>query len=604
MPNTILHKRGTTEPTAGVLTTGELAINTGDGTVYTKLDDGTVTLIGSKSSRLEVAVRNETGSAIPAGSAVYITGASNGKPLVSLAQANAEMTSSKTLGLTTTAINSGHNGSVILFGTLDKIDTQAYTAGQALWLSATVAGGLTTTPPVAPNHAVFIGIVITSANNGKIEVRVANGYELEELHNVLITSPTDKDLISYESATGLYKNKSALSLGIAELANPSFTGTVNVGGANGVQISSGAFIIAGGSLLATDDRSYFTAESVYTVNGTIGRGGVYSQIGGVGFPVAYSNATALWLTSTASGTPVETIVVDGKLYSKTNNGSWIEPYVSSANLSGYAPLSGATFTGKVTLPSPTSTTASLNIGSALTAPTSTSAGDIWIGTNINYRDNVGTSKAVANTNTSNTFSQPQIISTATSATLPAIRITNQGTASTAHSLLVEDSANPDTTSFIINNAGNVGIGVASGYTPVGKLDVNGIITASTPAVGTDSSSVATTSFVKSSIVPTITTYTDGQWLPSYVTDWNSIFRLNFTTDQSVQLPTDSQSTAVIGTQVVFLQLGSGRLNFNPTNGNTVMSSGGKYYSVQQYSVVTAIKTGSNEWLIAGDLAVS
>lgn len=215
MPNTIRLKRGTTEPTAQSLVTGELAVNTGDANIYTKLDDGTVSLVGGKASRLEISVRNQTGSTIPAGSAVYITGAASNKPLIALARADAEATSSKTLGLTTTAISTGQNGYVVLVGTLDKISTTSYTAGQALWLSATTAGGLTTTMPTAPNHAVFIGIVITSASNGKIEVRVANGYELEELHNVSITSVADGNLLAYETSTGLWKNKSASTLGLA-----------------------------------------------------------------------------------------------------------------------------------------------------------------------------------------------------------------------------------------------------------------------------------------------------------------------------------------------------------------------------------------------------
>ena len=220
MPNTILLKRGTTEPTAGVLSIGELAIDVTNGNTYTKLDDGTVSLLGSRASSIEIAIRNETGSTIPAGSAVYITGTQGNKPLVSLAQANTEATSSKTLGLTTTSILSGHNGYAILFGSLEKINTLAYTAGQALWLSATVAGELTTTPPSAPNHEVFIGIVITSAHNGKIEVRVANGYELEELHNVSITTPVAGDFLGYDT-DGLWKNRTALQMGVPTAATSS-----------------------------------------------------------------------------------------------------------------------------------------------------------------------------------------------------------------------------------------------------------------------------------------------------------------------------------------------------------------------------------------------
>lgn len=50
---------------------------------------------------------------------------------------------------------------------------------------------------------------------------------------------------------------------------------------------------------------------------------------------------------------------------------------------------------------------------------------------------------------------------------PALRITQTGT---GHALLVEDSANPDSTPFVIDNAGNVGIGTT---TPSVSFHVNG-----------------------------------------------------------------------------------------------------------------------------------
>lgn len=206
MANTIRLKRGTTEPTAGVLVTGELAIDTTNGDTYTKLDDGSVTKIQSKASNLNLSVRNETGSTIPAGSAVYINGASSNKPTITLAQANTEMASSKTLGLTATSISHNSNGEVVAFGLLGKLNTLSYAAGAALWLSPTVAGGLTTTKPTAPNHAVFIGNVSRShATQGQIEVRVANGYEIGELHDVSISStPANKSVIAYDTATSLW----------------------------------------------------------------------------------------------------------------------------------------------------------------------------------------------------------------------------------------------------------------------------------------------------------------------------------------------------------------------------------------------------------------
>ena len=47
MANTIKQKRGTTDPAAGDLVVGELAINTNDGGVFTKTDGGTVVELGS-----------------------------------------------------------------------------------------------------------------------------------------------------------------------------------------------------------------------------------------------------------------------------------------------------------------------------------------------------------------------------------------------------------------------------------------------------------------------------------------------------------------------------------------------------------------------------
>jgi hypothetical protein len=64
---------------------------------------------------------------------------------------------------------------------------------------------------------VFIGIVTRAhATQGEIFVRPQNGFEIDELHDVLITSKTNGDLIKYDSATGLWKNAAQSTLTIAE----------------------------------------------------------------------------------------------------------------------------------------------------------------------------------------------------------------------------------------------------------------------------------------------------------------------------------------------------------------------------------------------------
>jgi hypothetical protein len=95
-------------------------------------------------------------------------------------------------------------------GELTNVDTSAFTEGQALWLGST-AGSIVTTPPTQPNHAVFLGYIVRSHPNfGIVDVRIQNGYELQELHNLLITSVANNNTIKYDSATSLWKNKMLL----------------------------------------------------------------------------------------------------------------------------------------------------------------------------------------------------------------------------------------------------------------------------------------------------------------------------------------------------------------------------------------------------------
>jgi hypothetical protein len=92
-------------------------------------------------------------------------------------------------------------------GYLEGINTQSFNAGDQLYLSGTVAGGFTATKPVAPIHLVYVGVVTKkSAGDGHVFVKVQNGYELGELHDVLIVSPTNNQVLAYDSATSLWKN--------------------------------------------------------------------------------------------------------------------------------------------------------------------------------------------------------------------------------------------------------------------------------------------------------------------------------------------------------------------------------------------------------------
>lgn len=165
---------------------------------------------------LEVYVRNQSGSTVPAGSIVYISGATGNRPLITLAQANNDANSAQTIGFVKASIANNGFGYVMVRGELENIDTSALTEGVQLYLSPTTAGAWTTTKPSAPQHLVYVGIVIRShPTQGVILVAVQNGYELDELHDVAIASKANNDLLTYESSTNLWKNKSFSTLGLA-----------------------------------------------------------------------------------------------------------------------------------------------------------------------------------------------------------------------------------------------------------------------------------------------------------------------------------------------------------------------------------------------------
>lgn len=171
-------------------------------------------------------VKNSTGATLTKGKVVYISGATGGNPEITLADNTTESDSSKTFGVVSGDITNNNIGYIVTEGILEGIDLSTFTAGAGLWLGT--SGNLTATPPISPAHAVFIGYVLTAATNGRLLIRIQNGYELEELHNVLITSLADNQILQYDAASGLWKNEN-VGAGSGEVNTASNVGTGGVG---------------------------------------------------------------------------------------------------------------------------------------------------------------------------------------------------------------------------------------------------------------------------------------------------------------------------------------------------------------------------------------
>jgi hypothetical protein len=143
---------------------------------------------------------------------------------------------------------------------------------------------------------------------------------------------------------------------------------------------------------------------------------------------------------------------------------------------GGFPITGGSMSGKLTLMTSTTASSPLNLGTGEIS-TNTVAGDVFAnGNNIFFKGTTGGPYIFAYKNDTNTFLDPQIISTVspTGDSNPALRITQAGT---GNALVIEDSTNPDSSPFIINNVGSVGIGLSSVEGINAKLTVVGNISA-------------------------------------------------------------------------------------------------------------------------------
>lgn len=190
---------------------GRLTWNDTDGTLNVGLKGGNVTLqVGQEEV---VRVVNKSGADLLESAYKVVrvrTQAEGGAQGQRLAVVNAlatnDLNSATTLGVVTENIAQNQEGFITTFGFVNGVNTtgtlqgENWDDGDILYLSPTVSGGLTKVKPTAPDHMVIMGYVVYAHNTqGKIFVKVDNGYELDELHNIRIYENT---LVGNAKTTG------------------------------------------------------------------------------------------------------------------------------------------------------------------------------------------------------------------------------------------------------------------------------------------------------------------------------------------------------------------------------------------------------------------
>jgi hypothetical protein len=169
--------------------------------------------IGTAPNTLLSYVTNAEATTITKGQAVYAFGGQGDRLKVKLAYNTSDATSAQTIGVVlSTSIGANQKGLIIMQGQIDGLNlfpTSTWADGDAVYLGST-AGSFSHTKPLAPNHLVYLGFVTTASNGsaGRMYVRVQNGYELSEIHDVSLSSPTNGQVLTYNSTSDLWVNQS------------------------------------------------------------------------------------------------------------------------------------------------------------------------------------------------------------------------------------------------------------------------------------------------------------------------------------------------------------------------------------------------------------
>jgi len=223
--------------------------------------------------------------------AVRVSGAQGQRLAVAYAQANSDNNSADTIGVVCEDIATNQEGFIMTVGQFLEINTtgslqgETWADGDVLYLSPTTAGKLTNIKPTgSTGHIVVMGYVeYAHAIHGSIYVKIMNGWELDELHNVYITSPANNQGLFYDSADSLWKNETiASALGytpVTDARTISTTAPLSGGGdlsANRTLSITQATTSTDGYLSSTNWNTFnnkftlpsFTSGSVLFSNGT------------------------------------------------------------------------------------------------------------------------------------------------------------------------------------------------------------------------------------------------------------------------------------------------------------------------------------------------
>ena len=187
--------------------------NEDDGTIDVGMNADVVLQVGQE---MQYYAKNTSGGDILNGTPVMFTGTlgASGKLTFGKAVADGSFPAIYMMGVATEDIPNNGFGYITSFGKVRGFNTsgtpygETWNDGDILYFSPTVAGGWTNVRPDAPNLDLPVAVVLNAATggSGEIFVRMKTGETVNSLHDVQAPTPSDGDILEYDSGNARWEN--------------------------------------------------------------------------------------------------------------------------------------------------------------------------------------------------------------------------------------------------------------------------------------------------------------------------------------------------------------------------------------------------------------
>jgi len=322
------------------LTAGQVRYNDTTGSLDLGLKGNHILKVGETVVKR---VRNDEAVTLKVGQMVYVSGAVGGSGLLKVKKADniGDPTSSKTFGMVATSMNttSTQDGYVYIYGLLQGIDLNdtdvsesvfsAGDVGASLWLGA--SGKIRKTIPTGDTqHSVFIGYLDTyggAGSNCSIYVKIQNGYELGELHDVRVSAIADNHILRYNSTRQVWENTAELTTAESNISNLQGRMTTEEANVDNLQ-----------SRMTTAEADIENIEDGTTIVGRAYNDKDDNQIDTTYLKVVNANATYIPLSQKGANNGVVPLNSNGKISSQYLSGEQ-DDFIEFADLASF-PLVG------------------------------------------------------------------------------------------------------------------------------------------------------------------------------------------------------------------------------------------------------------------------